>query len=159
MQEALSRMFPRWGRRWNIDNPVPKSGIGAFSPAGDILTGPDHEGTIPVWSTATQKQIGSISAGTGVYDVAFNSTGTVLATTGDNSGIRLWNTTTRTQLAVIPAGTGIYNLAFDSAGTMIADVGAHGIQLWNPTNLKQIGTVVPISTQTKNDNSKTYYGA
>jgi WD40 repeat protein len=101
----------------------------AFSPDGRTLA-TAIDGTIRLWVTATQQEIGvPVAAGPGpVNAVAFSPDGQTLATAGGDGTARLWDVATQQEIGT-PMAAGpdpLYAVAFSPDGQTLATIGGDG---------------------------------
>jgi WD40 repeat protein len=110
----------------------------AFGHGGAILATVGADGTVRLWSVATQRPLGgpmTAGSGPGPAAAAFNQEGTVLASASGGT-VRLWNVTTRQEIgSPMTADTQpVYALAFSQDGSVLATAGGDGVaRLWDVT--------------------------
>ena len=107
----------------------PVAGV-AFSPDGRTLATVSASGSVRLWDTATQQEIGTpMTAGPGpVYAVAFSPDGTMLATADGDGSARLWDTATQQEIGTpMTAGPGpVDAVAFSPDGGTLVSFGGDG---------------------------------
>ncbi|HEY5894036.1 MAG TPA: hypothetical protein VIT91_12465 [Chthoniobacterales bacterium] len=64
----------------------------AFSPDGKLLAWGGYDGSLHLWSMATQKEVARLFTNAMLTVVAFSRDGKTLATTNDAGGVYLWDT-------------------------------------------------------------------
>jgi WD40 repeat protein len=140
-----------------------------FSPDGAILATASFDGTVRLWSVATQHKLGRpIAADSGyVYAVAFSPSGRTIATGGAGAVVRLWNITTHQQIGTaFPSqwpGTkkpDVKAIAFSPDGTILVAAFSSGrVVLWDVATRQQIGAPItasgPIDTMALSPDART----
>ena len=122
-----------------------------YNQQGTVMASAGGDGTVRLWNTVTQRQIGTIITGAGganVPEVVFNRAGTLLATAGGNGTVRLWDPASRQRVgAVMTAtdnGSPVLGIAFNPAGTLLATAGGDGtVRLWNTATEQQVDAITP----------------
>ena len=129
----------------------------AYSRNGKTLATAGSDGTVRLWDTSTQTQIGGPitipgRAGYGVDGVAFSPDGKTLATAGSDETVRLWDTSTRAEIGgpiTVPgsADYGVNGVAFSPDGKTLATADSDGtVRLWDTSTRAEIGAPVIVAS-------------
>ncbi len=110
-----------------------------FSPDGNRVATPGHNGTIPIWDFRTAKEILTLKDSTNpITEVAFSPDGIRLAACCSDGAIRIWDSITGEKIRTISAHKKpIANLAFAPDGIRLASVAEDPkIKIWDSTNAR-----------------------